>query len=204
MDKTQRRWDAHWSRSREDDHDGSWLAPWLDALKTAPGPVLELGCGDGVDTVTLVGAGLDVIALDYSPAGLLRVGERTPSARRVLCDLRDGLPLREDRAGAIVASLCLHYFDAATTATILADLARVLAPRGVLLARVNSTRDIHYGASGGPELEPHFYDVRGETKRFFDENDVRRFFGALFTLEHVEEVTVGMEPEKHAWLVCAR
>ena len=61
-----------------------------------------------------------------------------------------------------------------------------------------------YGATGHPEIEPHLYQVGGRLKRFFDPTDVQRFFGRWLALEHVEEVRIGLEPEKFAWLVVGR
>jgi SAM-dependent methyltransferase len=204
-DAVRARWDAYWARGGEDTRDASWLEPWMHALEGAAGPVLEIGCGAGLDAQALVERGIDLIALDYSAAALERVGRRAPQVRVVLGDLREGLPFADASLGAVVASLSLHYFDAATTDAIVRELARCLRRGGLLLARVNSTRDLHYGAEGNPQLEPGLHEVRGRPKRFFARADVQRFFGrSPFTLEHVEEVTIGIVPEKHAWLVAAR
>lgn len=199
------RWDAHWARGGEDGRDASWLRPWMQSLADAPGPALEIGCGAGMDAQALAERGIDLIALDYSRAALERVARRAPQARVVLGDVRQGLPLSDASLGAVVASLSLHYFDAVTTDAVVAELARCLRPGGLLLVRVNSTRDVHYGAEGNPQLEPGLHEVRGRPKRFFARADVQRFFGQPpFTLEHLEEVSIGIVPEKHAWLVAAR
>ena len=55
---------------------------------------------------------------------------------------------------------------------------------------MNSTNDTHYGARGHPEIAPHFYDVDGERKRFFDRADVERLFGAGWRALGLEETTV--------------
>jgi hypothetical protein len=90
----------------------------------------------------------------------------------------------------IVASLCLHYFGWSQTTAAMTEISRCLAPGGYLLGRVNSTRDIHHGAIGHEELEPHLYLVKGELKRFFDRNDLERLIGAGWLRHSLEELTV--------------
>ena len=56
-----------------------------------------------------------------------------------------------------------------------------------MLCRLNSTEDHHFGASGHQEIEPSFYLVDGEPKRFFDEASVNLLFATgwhCLSLEH--------------------
>ena len=55
------------------------------------------------------------------------------------------------------------------------------------MCRLNSTEDHHFGASGHPEIEPNFFLVDGEPKRFFDEAAVLALFASgwrQLSLEH--------------------
>jgi len=70
---------------------------------------------------------------------------------------------------------------------IAARIRSALATGRVLVARINSTRDHHYGASSHPAIEPDHYDVDGEPKRFFDEAGVRRLFARPWTFPALEE-----------------
>lgn len=100
-------------------------------------------------------------------------------------DVRDGFP---DSAGfgVILASLVLHYFTWATTEELVQRLFRGLRRGGVLLVRVNSTEDHHYGASGHPEIEANYYLVDGEPKRFFARDDMLRLFVGAWSFLHLE------------------
>lgn len=162
-------------------NDLHWLDPWLPLLaQHARGlPVLELGCGSGHDTATLLRAGHAVTALDLDAAAIAQARTRASAARLLCQDLRAPWPAAADEApayGAVVASLSLHYFPWAETVALAQRVHDSLAPGGLLLCRLNSTRDTHYGATGHPEIEPHYYRVDGAPKRFFDEADVRRLF----------------------------
>ena len=59
------------------------------------------------------------------------------------------------------------------------QIRRCLRPGGLLLCRVNSTRDVHHGAAGLEEIEPHYFRIAAryaDAKRFFDAADLDRLF----------------------------
>jgi SAM-dependent methyltransferase len=166
-----------------------WLQRWLALAVThaGDGPVLEIGCGHGDDTVVLAGAGLKVTAFDLSRAAVAVAKARVPSASIECRDIRDPFPVAAGQAGLVVASLSLHYFGWEETAAIVQRVREVLRPGGLLLCRLNSTDDHHFGASGYPQIEPNFFRVDGQPKRFFDEADVNKLFATgwrRLSLEH--------------------
>lgn len=184
-----------------------WLTRWLPKLQHTAGarPVLEIGCGTGADTATLVNAGLAVVAFDLSAASAAATRLRVPKARVLCQDVRDPFPLADGEAGAVVASLSLHYFAWAETLELVRRIRQVLAPGGLLLCRLNSTEDRHFGASGHPEIEPNYYRVDGQPKRFFDEAAVNELFASgwqLVSREH--QVTAKYVRPKSLWEVVAQ
>jgi SAM-dependent methyltransferase len=165
-----------------------WLERWLPLIveRAAGMPVLELGCGSGRDSAILSGAGLTVTGIDSSPEALAEARLRVPSGTFHEGDIREGFP---DSAGfgAILASLVLHYFTWEETTELAGRLFRCLRPGGVLLVRVNSTRDHHHGASGHPEIAANYYRVDGKPKRFFDREAMLRLFEGAWKFLHLEE-----------------
>lgn len=155
-----------------------WLQPWLALLAERVGtrPILELGCGPGLDTEVLVAAGHRVIAVDLSPEAIAQAGARVPSAEFHCQDVRAPFPAAAAKANVVVASLSLHYFPWLETLDLVARIHAVLSPDGLLLCRLNSTNDHHFGASGHPEIEKHYYVVDGAPKRFFDRAAVDELF----------------------------
>lgn len=179
-----------------------WLKRWLPLLAERGGgaPVLELGCGAGRDTAVLAAAGLAVLGLDASAPAIRRARARIPGARFLRRDLRAPLPVGPGSTGAIVASLCLHYFPWRETEAAAARLRRALRPGGVLLCRLNSTKDRHHGASGYPRIGASYYLVDGERKRFFDRAAVRRLFARGWRVLSLEErVIQRYEKPKVVW-----
>lgn len=165
-----------------------WLERWLPLIveRAAGTPVLELGCGSGRDSAILSGVGVTVTGIDSSPEALAEARARVPSGRFYEADIRDGLP-DVTGFGAIVASLVLHYFTWEETAAIAVRLFRCLRPGGVLLVRVNSTEDHHYGASGHPQIAANYYRVDGKPKRFFDREAMLRLFDGAWQFLHLEQ-----------------
>jgi SAM-dependent methyltransferase len=165
-----------------------WLERWLPLIveRAAGTPVLELGCGSGRDSVILSRVGLTVTGIDRSPEALAEARARVPSGTFYEGDIRDALP-DITGLGAIVASLVLHYFTWEETAALAGRLFRCLRQGGVLLVRVNSTEDHHYGASGHPEIATNYYRVDGEPKRFFDREAMLRLFDGAWNFLHLEQ-----------------
>lgn len=166
-----------------------WLDRWLPSIldRARESPVLEIGCGHGDDTATLTGAGLRVIAFDLSSTSVGIAKIRVPSAIIECRDVREPFPEQAHELGVVVASLSLHYFNWAETLILAQRIRNTLRPGGLLLCRLNSTEDKNFGAQGHPEIEPNFYSVDGEPKRFFDEAAVRSMYADdwnILALEH--------------------
>lgn len=172
--------------------DDRWLERWLPLLRerARDGAVLELGCGDGRDSMFLADAGFNVIGIDRSAAQIERAKRAVPSAGFHCADFREPLPFLAKDFGAIVASLALHYFEWDETEQLLERIRNLLRSRGVLLCRVNSTNDHHHGASGHPALAENYYAVDGERKRFFDRAALDRLFARGWTTLSIEERSI--------------
>jgi SAM-dependent methyltransferase len=179
--------------------DDRWLEPWLNTVRerAGPAPVLELGCGNGRDTATLAAAGVRVVAVDLSARAIEMARAAVGNAQFHVADIRDPFPLAH--AHVVVASLSLHYFTWAETTHIVERVGDVLRDRGLLICRLNSTRDHHYGASGHPRIEDDYYLVNGRTKRFFDRSAVERLFDGWRILALEERTIHRYERPKVVW-----
>lgn len=183
-----------------------WLTRWLPVLKEAAGtrPVLEIGCGMGADTSTLVAAGLRVVAFDISPVSVAATRLRVPAAKVVCQDARSPFPVEPGQAGAVVASLSLHYFAWAETLELVQRIMSTLPHGGIFLCRLNSTEDTNFGAAGHPAIEENYYLVDGQPKRFFDERAVSELFARGWKLLSKEHQTTNKYVQTKAlWEVAA-
>jgi SAM-dependent methyltransferase len=167
------------------------------------GEILELGCGLGHLSELLHNDGHTVVATDISPEALARLSDRVPGIAVLSVDLGAPLPFATGRFGAVIADLCLHYFDSETTLRIIAEIRRVVSPTGILLARVNSDRDVAFGAGSGRPVEDGFYIRDGHYKRYFDESMVRSFLSD-WTIRYLDRQISGrFGKPKNLWEIAA-
>lgn len=109
--------------------------------RATPGPVLDIGCGNGTSTLRLKAAfaSRDVAAVDLSPAVLrtatTRAGNIGIPITAVCADFR-ALPFPDGAAALAVAAFCLYHCP--DPGRVLAEIARCLHPDGLLVAATKS------------------------------------------------------------------
>ncbi len=182
-----------------------WLLPWQARLRRM-GRALDVGCGDGFETARLTHWGLQLTATDIAEQALARSRERTPSARHLLADARAMPELADASFDLVVAHLSLHYFDRTGTLAAFAELARVLAPGGLLLACVNADDDVNYGAPAGAAVSWELAIVDGMPKQFFSEPKLREALGeGRYEIESLNKrSTLRYGASKSLWELAAR
>ena len=174
----------------------NWLDKYLDILQKSSTPVLDLGCGFGNDTLYLMERGMKVISCDYSVEALANLKRNIPNADARKVDISKKLPFDDEEVDCVIADLTLHYFDNKTTISIMQEIKRILKVGGHLLARVNSVKDVNHGAGQGKELEHNFFFVEGYNKRFFDMEDVNKYFSIIGKVEAHEAEMLRYEKAK--------
>lgn len=113
--------------------------------------------------------------------------------------MRAGLPFENKSFSVVIADLCLHYFRWEDTVKIVGEISSVLKDDGFLLCRVNSTKDVHYGAGQGDLIENNYYAVHGKTKRFFDSKQIESIFNTWKTQYICECQMLRYEHPKILW-----
>lgn len=203
--------EQYWNKMHENyERQSIKVDNWLDRFETiisnCKGPVLDLGCGSGNDTLYFIEKGKRVIACDQSINAINNIQKNFPEVLETKCfNMLDGLAFEDASFEIVCADLCLHYFREKDMNQILKEIQRVLRPGGHLFVRVNSVNDVNHGAGQGEEVEPHLYKTsEGMLKRFFDEADVRRLFGDFEILFCEEQNMLRYKLEKRVYCVCLR
>jgi SAM-dependent methyltransferase len=114
----------------------SYPAALFDALFARLGDprglVLDLGAGTGKATESLLARGARAVPVEPNPAMLAMAAERlagTPGWRGAVAARAEWLPIPAASVSCVTAAQSFHWFDAEAS---LAEIARVLAPRGLL------------------------------------------------------------------------
>lgn len=176
-----------------------WLENYNGIIERSNGPVIDLGCGTGNNSLYLVEKGKNIIACDYSDVAIKIVKKYLPQVQTYQFDMTDGLPFENEFTDLIIADLCLHYFSIHDTKKILDELKRVLTSKGYLLFRVNSVNDINHGAMQGIELEKHYFEVEKMRKRFFDKEDLLELFKDWDIVDLKEDIMMRYSKPKTLW-----
>ena len=135
--------------------------------------LLELGAGQGRDTLLYLRAGLRVTAADYADSGLQQVraqaaAEGLPDRlATVLADVRERLPLDDASFDAVYAHMlfCMSL-TTPEIESLMSEVRRVLRPGGLAVYTVRNTSDAHFGAGVGHGDDR--WEMGGFVVHFFD------------------------------------
>jgi SAM-dependent methyltransferase len=169
--------------------------------------ILELGSGQGRDTLPMLEAGLRVSALDYSSVGLRAIAEEASTAKlsdRLITlthDICDPLHFEDESFGGCFSHML--FCMALSTAELIgamAEVRRVLRPGGICIYTVRHVGDAHFGA--GTDLGDGIYENGGFAVHFFDRSLVERLAEG-FELEEVSPFEEGALPRR-LWRITMR
>jgi ubiquinone/menaquinone biosynthesis C-methylase UbiE len=139
--------------------------------------LLEIGFGDGRDTLFFSDAGLDITAIDFSSVALERLKQtiNKNKIKNINCleaDVSTGLKnFKSEEFDAAYAHLTLHFFDDKTTEKIFSEIYKLLKKHGLFFIKVKSTDDPLYGK--GTLIE----------KDMFGSDHIRHFFSEEYMRE---------------------
>jgi SAM-dependent methyltransferase len=153
--------------------------------------LLELGSGQGRDTLCFASAGIDVTALDYADEGLeqlMRAAAGAGLADRVepvSADVRSPLPFASQSFDACYAHLLFCMALSTPDLQRLAgEVRRVLRPGGLLVYTVRTTEDAHFGV--GTDHGDDMWEMGGFIVHFFDRTLIDRLATGFDVLDIAE------------------
>ncbi len=160
--------------------------------------VLELGAGQGRDTLFFAVEGFDVQVLEYAQPGIdaiLRKATDAGVSSRVAAaqhDVRRPLPVPDSSVDACYSHML--FCMALTTAELDAlsrEILRVLRPGGTCVYTVRNTRDPDFGR--GAHRGEALYENQGFVVHFFDRSKVERLARG-YEIVSVDEFEEGKLP----------
>jgi len=146
--------------------------------------VLDAGCGRGRNSVYLMRCGADVYGVDSDPAEVERIREVAARAAPALPATNfgvarvDDLPFPDQHFDAVLCSAVLHFAkDTEEFERSMAEMWRVLAPRGTFFARLASTIGVEKRVT---HLRDRWYRLPDGSDRFLvDEEYLMRITAGL-------------------------
>ena len=162
--------------------------------------ILELGCGQGRDTIFFAQSGFQVFALDYSEVAIQTIKEKAGQAGvsgKIIAlrqDVRQPLPFQDGLLDACYAHML--YCMALTTVELeflSQEIRRVLKTGGLNIYTVRHTGDPHYGK--GIHRGEEMYEVGGFIVHFFSREKVDQLARG-YEIVAIEEFEEGGLPRK--------
>ena len=154
-------------------YDG-WLDDYLHLLSEV-NTIIDLGCGNGINTIFLEKHKISPIACDFSKAALTQLAKLSPKTHLLYFDMTTGLPFLDDNIDVVIADLSLHYFSWDKTKYVISEVNRILKPGGMFFCRVNSL-EAYEQSSNNIILDENYYLIDGCTKRFFTKEVLLQLF----------------------------
>lgn len=157
----------------------NWLDEFESIIMNVETEIIDLGCGvTGNVTLYLLEKGKKVISCDFAEEALNAI-KMIKDSKTLKFDMLDEFPFEDNSTNLVIADLSLHYFREKDTIRIISEIKRILRPNGYLLFRLNSTNSTEYKKiieNSEKEIEPHLFFYQNMEKRFFDRNDINKFF----------------------------
>ncbi len=204
MDDRQR---LHWDESFSQDPEFFGAGPSYPAQQAmrcfeceGVNCVLELGAGQGRDSLFFAQRGLRVVCLDYSQQAIDGIRSKAIAEglehkiEAITHDVRLPLPFGDESIESCYSHMlyCMDF----TTGELVAltkEIGRVLKPGGLNILTVRHTGDPHYGK--GISHGDNRFENEGFTVHFFDRGQIERL-AAGFDLININEFEEGELPRK--------
>ncbi len=116
------------------------------------GDVLDVGCGSGKSTSTLIDMGYRVSGMDFSQEAVAICAERFPDIRFVVGDVLE-IPFDGSSFDYVTAIHVLEHISDDDMGRASSELARVLRPDGYLFVRDFAPGDLRSGSREGSDID---------------------------------------------------
>lgn len=159
--------------------------------------LLDLGCGDGRDSLFFASKGLNVTSIDFSKFAINNLNklskEKSLNINSIKHDITN-INFPENSFDVIYAHLSLHYFDDNVTTKIFDNLFKILKKDGMIFIKCKSTEDLLYGQ--GKKIGENIY-FKEHLRHFFTETYMKNKLKKFKILEIKKTSSVYFEYESN-------
>ncbi len=191
-------WDNDWKRKWND----VWWPASDFAEKTYPTmqkenlkKILDIGSGNGRDSLYFAGKGLNVTAVDISESAISML--KKENKKNIKCFCRDvgNIEFPDNSFDVVYGHLILHYFTDKELKIIMSKIYRMLKSSGYLFVKCKSTKDPLFGK--GEKIEENTY-FDGHLRHFFTEEYMQEILKDFRILE-INEISLKKQTIGHKY-----
>ena len=152
--------------------------------------LLELGCGQGRDTLFFASHNPDVHAIDSSKVAIetlkQKIAKEDTSIKLRQFDARQGIPFDKKYFDAVYSHMFYNMrFTDEELRFLFEESSRVLKNNGLLYFSVRSDKDVLYNK--GKKIDNNIYEINGFQIRFFTKEQIKSFLAKYFEIKNIEE-----------------
>jgi len=152
--------------------------------------LLELGCGQGRDSIFFASNGLDVYAVDSSKVAIENIKQKMRGKNICLhlshFEVRQTLPFDSSHFDAVYSHMFYNMrFIDEELKFLFKESSRVLKNNGLLYFSVRSDKDVSYNK--GKKIDSNIYEINGFQIRFFTKPQIKSFLSNRFEIKKIEE-----------------
>jgi len=152
--------------------------------------LLELGCGQGRDSIFFASNGLDVYAIDSSKVAIENINQKIKGKNIALhlshFEVRQDLPFDSNYFDAVYSHMFYNMrFTDEELSYLFKESSRVLKNNGFLCFSVRSDKDVFYNK--GKKIGGNIYEINGFQIRFFTKIQIKSFLSDYFEIKNIEE-----------------
>jgi SAM-dependent methyltransferase len=152
--------------------------------------ILELGCGQGRDTIFFASNGFDVHAIDASKVAIENINHKIRQ-KTISLDLRHfkarhTLPYDSSYFDAVYSHMFYNMrFTDEELGFLFKESKRVLKNNGLLHFSVRNDKDVLYNK--GKKIDNNIYEINEFQIRFFTKRQIQSFLEDYFEIKNIEE-----------------
>jgi cyclopropane fatty-acyl-phospholipid synthase-like methyltransferase len=152
--------------------------------------LLELGCGQGRDSIFFASNGLNVHAIDSSKVAIENINQKIKGKNIALhlshFEVRQDLPFDSNYFDAVYSHMFYNMrFTYEELSYLFKESSRVLKNNGLLYFSVRSDKDVFYNK--GKKIDSNIYEINGFQIRFFTKIQIKSFLSDYFEIKNIEE-----------------
>ena len=162
--------------------------------------ILELGGGQGRDTLYFAQSGFNVQVLDYSRSGVNSIIKKsktlglTHSIKAITHDVKRPLPFKDESFdGCFSHMLYCMAFTTKELVSLSSELHRIIIPTGINIYTVRHTNDADYGV--GIHRGEDLYETGGFIVHFFSKEKIKEL-STGFEIKNIDNFEEGKLPRK--------
>ncbi|MGD9107689.1 MAG: class I SAM-dependent methyltransferase [Gammaproteobacteria bacterium] len=159
-------WDAKWATQNKSKKNNFAKRAYALMKQYGLRTILDIGCGDGRDSLYFANQGLQVTAVDFAENTIRKLKENNTQISWLSQDIRE-IAFDTNSFDAVYAHLSIQYFNDKITEHIFNALYDILKKGGLVFIKCKSTDDPLFGK--GDKMGQNMY-MTTHLRHFFSKN----------------------------------